>query len=110
VSNRGIGRGRLFMGNLILFAAVIAAATGMFLSPHGQSSAQGTEHVRLTVVTLIRNSAIGTILLSALAVWLLYPARRPQRPIRDWVIAAVLAVLIVSSLYELVWLRTAVLG
>jgi len=110
VSNRGIGRGRLFMGNLILFAAIIAWATGMFLSPHGQSTAAGTEHVRNTVVTMIRNSAIGTILLSALAAWLLYPERRPQRPVRDYVIAAVLAVLIASSLYQLVWLRTVVLG
>jgi magnesium-transporting ATPase (P-type) len=110
VRNRGIGRGRLFMGNLILIVAIITWGIAAMMSPHGETTAGGTEHVRITVVTLIRNSAIGTILLSALATWLLFPSRRPNRPRRDWAIAAVLAVLILSSLYELVWLRTAVLG
>jgi hypothetical protein len=69
--------------------------------------AEGTEHVRTTVVVFIRNSAIGTLLLSALAGWLLFPARRPKKPLRDWSIVVVLAVLVLSSLYQLVWLRTA---
>jgi hypothetical protein len=55
----------------------------------------------------MRNSAIGTLILSALAGWLLFPSRRPKKPVRDWTIAAVLAVLVLSSLYQLIWLRTA---
>jgi len=97
----------MFMGGLILFAAVIAWATALMMSPHGQSVAEGTEHVRTTVVVFIRNSAIGTLLLSALAGWLLFPARRPKKPLRDWSIVVVLGVLVLSSLYQLVWLRTA---
>jgi hypothetical protein len=77
------------------------------MSPHGETVAQGTDHVRTTVVVFIRNSAIGTLLLSALAGWLLFPARRPRKPLRDWEIVAVLAVLVLSSLYQLVWLRIA---
>jgi len=42
-----------------------------------------------------------------LAGWLLFPARRPIKPWRDRVIAAVLAILVGSSLYQLIWLRTA---
>jgi hypothetical protein len=107
VSNRGIGRGRLFVGLLILFGAVIAWATALMMSPHGTSVARGTEHVRDTVVIFVRNSAIGTLILSALAGWLLFPSRRPNKPVRDWVIGAVLAILVLSSLYQLIWLRAA---
>ena len=53
VSNRGIGRGRMFLGGLILFAAVIAWATTLMMSPHGQSGAPGAEHVRTTVVIFV---------------------------------------------------------
>jgi hypothetical protein len=97
----------MFVGGLILFAAVIAWGTALMMSPHGETVAQGTDHVRTTVVVFIRNSAIGTLLLSALAGWLLFPARRPRKPLRDWEIVAVLAVLVLSSLYQLVWLRIA---
>ena len=105
--NRGIARGRLFMGGLLLFAAVIAWGTAALISPHGPEAAEGTEHVRSVVVTFLRNSAIGTLVLSALSAWLLFPSRRPRWPARDWAIIAVLAVLIGSSLYQLIWLRTA---
>jgi len=97
----------MFVGGLILFAAVIAWGTALMMSPHGETVAQGTDHVRTTVVVFIRNSAIGTLLLSALAGWLIFPARRPRKPLRDWAIVAVLAVLVLSSLYQLVWLRIA---
>lgn len=110
VSNRGIARGRLFMGGLLLFAAVIAWGTALWMSPHSSSTvAGGTEHVRTTVVVFLRNSAIGTLVLSALAGWLLFPERRPKKPVRDWLVAGILAVLVLSSLYQLIWLRTAVL-
>ena len=107
MSNRGIGRGRMFMGGLLLFAAVIAWATALMMSPHGQSVAQGTEHVRTTVVVFMRNSAIGTLLLSAVAAWLLFPARRPKKPARDWIVGGILALLVATSIYQLIWLQTA---
>jgi len=96
------------MGGLLLFAAVITWGTAFLLSPHGESDATGVEHVRGVVVTFLRNSAVGTLVISALAAWLLFPARRPRKPARDWAIIAVLAVLVLSSLYELVWITTKV--
>jgi drug/metabolite transporter (DMT)-like permease len=109
VRNRGIARGRLFMGGLLLFASVIAWAMALWMSPHGDSIAPGTEHVRPVIVTFIRNSAIGTLILSALSGWLLFPPRRPKWPARDYAIIAVLAVMVLSSLYQLIWLYTRVL-
>ena len=44
--------------------------------------------------------------LCALAGWLLFPARRPRRPARDWAILGVIGLLVATSLYELVWLYT----
>ena len=104
--NRGIGRARMFMGGLLLFAALIAWGTAIMMSPHGQSATPGLEHVRNSVVIFLRNSAIGTLVLCALAGWLLFPARRPKAPRRDWAILAVLAVMVLSSLYQLIWLRS----
>jgi len=109
VRNRGIGRARMFVGGLLLFSAVIAWATGILMSPHGTPVAEGTEHVRTTVAIFLRNSAIGTLLLCALAGWLLFPSRRPRAPRRDWAYGAVIALLAGSSIYQLVWLQTSVL-
>ena len=103
--NRGIGRARMFMGGLLLFAAVIAWGTALMMSPHGDSSAPGTEHVRTVVVVFLRNSAIGTLLLCALSAWLLFPARRPKWPARDWAIIGIIGVMVATSLYQLIWLR-----
>jgi drug/metabolite transporter (DMT)-like permease len=97
----------MFLGALILFAAVIAWATGLMMSPHGAARAQAPQQERTPVGSLPRNTAIGTMLLSAFAGWLLFPARRPRAPTRDWLVAGVLAVLVLSSLYQLIWLRTA---
>jgi hypothetical protein len=97
------------MGGLLLFAAVIAWGTSLMMSPHGEVAASGTDHVRTVVVTFIRNSAIGTLLLTALSGWLLFPTRRPKWPARDYALMAVLAVLALTSLYQLVWLYTEVL-
>jgi drug/metabolite transporter (DMT)-like permease len=96
----------MFMGGLLLFAAAIAWGTALMMSPHAPSAAPGTEHVRTTVVTFVRNSAIGTLVLSALAAWLLFPARRPRWPARDWAIMALLGLMVATSLYQLVWLRS----
>jgi hypothetical protein len=96
----------MFFGGLILFAAVIAWFTGFALSPHGTSAGTG-EHIRGTVVLFLRNSAIGTLILCARAGWLLFPARRPRWPARDYAILAILAVLVVTSIYELVWIQAA---
>ena len=100
----------MFMGGLLLFAAVIAWGTALMMSPHSSSTvAEGTEHVRNTVVVFLRNSAIGTLVLTALAAWLLFPTRRPNAPRRDYAILAVITVLVVTSVYQLVWLQLGVL-
>ncbi|HET8749953.1 MAG TPA: hypothetical protein VFM42_04350 [Sphingomicrobium sp.] len=108
MSNRGIRRGRLFMGGMLLLAAVIAWGTSFLMSPHGDIVAEGTEHVRTSVVVFLRNSAIGTLILCALAGWLLFPTRRPRWPARDWAIGGVIALMVLTSLYELVWLHMSV--
>ena len=99
----------MFVGLLLLFAAVIAWGTAIMMSPHGETVAPGTQHVRATVALFMRNSAIGTLILCALAGWLLFPRRRPRWPKRDYAIAGVIGLLVVSSLYDLVWLQTSVL-
>lgn len=107
--NRGIGRARMFMGALLLTAAVLTWITGLMMSPHGDTVAKGTEHVRTVVVTFMRNGAIGTLVLCALSAWLLFPARRPKWPARDWALIALLVLLAGSSLYTLIWLQRSVL-
>ncbi len=106
MSNRGIGRARMFFGGVMLFAAVIAWFAAFGLSPSTPDNAAGIEGVRGTIVTVIRSSAIWTLVLSALAAWLLFPTRRPRWPVRDWAIIALLAVLVLSSIYQLIWLET----
>ena len=108
--NRGIGRARMFMGGMLLFAAVIAWFTALMMSPHGSEVAAGTEHVRTTVVTFLRNSAIGTLILSAIAGWLLFPSRRPRWPARDYAIIGVLGVLVATSIYQLFWVKSLLAG
>ena len=110
VRNRGIGRARMFVGDFLLTAAVILWAIALLMSPHGQAYAEGVEHVRFTVASFVRSSAIGTIILTSVALWLLFPSRRPRKPVRDWSLLAVAAVLILSSGYQLIWLETSVLG
>lgn len=106
--NRGILRGRFFLGAALLLAAVITWATGLMMSPHGSTVAKGTEYLRTVIVTFKRNSAIGTLLLCALSAWLLFPRRRPKWPARDWALGVLLAFLGASSLYTLGWAWTAV--
>jgi hypothetical protein len=100
----------MFVGGFLLFAAVIVWGTGILTSPHGQSVAGGTEHVKTVVVLYLRNVALATIFLSAVSAWLLFPARRPRAPRRDWAIGILIVVLIATSLYQLIWLKTAVVG
>ncbi len=108
MSNRGIGRARMFVGGLLLFAAVIAWATALWMSPHGEWIAGGVEHVRTVGVVFLRNSALGTLVLCALSAWLLFPARRPRWPARDWAIIALIGAMVATSLYQLFWLRSVV--
>jgi hypothetical protein len=96
----------MFVGGFLLFAAAIVALTGLWMSPHGSSVAEGTAYVREVIVIYARNSAIATVILSALAAFLLYPARRPAMPKRDWAIGILIALLIGGSLYQLWWLRS----
>ena len=107
--NRGIGRGRMFMGGLLLVAAIMNWLVGLMMSPHGETVAKGTEHVRTPVLDVMQGGAIVTIILCALAAWLLFPTRRPKWPARDWALVAVLVVLVASSAYTLIWLQTSVL-
>ena len=106
--NRGIARGRLFMGGILLFAAVIAWSTGLWLNPTNEDGAAGLDSVKETVVIVVRNSAIATLILAAVSAWLLFPSRRPKWPLRDYALMGVLAVLVASSLYQLFWLFTKV--
>lgn len=99
----------MFVGGFLLFAAAIVWGVGLLMSPHGESSAQGTDYVKEVVALYLRNSALATLALSALAAFLLFPRRRPNAPRRDWAIAGLVAVLIATSLYQLIWLQTAVL-
>ncbi|HVU30603.1 MAG TPA: hypothetical protein VHE36_09400 [Sphingomicrobium sp.] len=109
MKNRGIVRARMFVGALLLFSAVIAWGTSFMMSPHGETVAEGTRHVRTVVALFMRNSAIGTLLLCALAGWLLFPPRRPRWPKRDYAILGLIALLVTSSVYNLIWLQTSVL-
>ena len=111
MSNRGVGRARMFVGAFLLTAAVVSWATGLLMSPHGEAAGHsGVDHVRTVIVIYVRNTALGTLALAALSGWLLFPARRPRWPLRDWLLIGVLAVLAVGSLYQLYWLRTSVLS
>ena len=104
--DRGILRARIFLGGVALVAAVITWASAFMMSPHGDVVAQGTEHVRTTIVVFMRNSSIGTLVLCALAAWLLFPARRPKRPAMDWMIIGLIGLMVLTSLYQLVWVRS----
>lgn len=106
MSNRGVVRARVVFGGLILFAAIISWFTGLMMSPHGEGGISGVDHVRWVVVLFIRKSAIGNLVLCAVAAWLLFPARRPRWPARDWVLIGIIAVIAVTSLYQLFWLRS----
>jgi hypothetical protein len=106
VSNRGVLRARIIFGGLVLFAAIVSWFTTLMMSPHGEVSASGGDHVRSTVVVFIRNSAIGNLILSGLSGWLLFPPRRPHSPRRDWVLIGVIGVIAATSLYQLFWLRS----
>lgn len=110
MKNRGITRGRMFVGGFLLFAAVIVWAVGLLMSPHGEGSAPGTEYVKDAVVVYLRNSALATLGLSALAAFMLFPSRRPKAPMRDWTLAALIALVAGTSIYQLAWLQTSVLG
>jgi len=98
----------MFMGGLLLFAAIITWATALMMSPHGEVAAKGTEHIRTVVVVFLRNSAIGTLILCALSGWLLFPARRPRRAARDWAILLAIGAMVGTSAYQLLWLRAVV--
>lgn len=95
----------MFVGALLLLAAVLTWFIGLTLSPYGQTVVDGTDHIRDSVVTFKRNSALGTLILTALAGWLLFPRRRANWPLRDGALIVLLALLAGSSLYTLLSLR-----
>lgn len=108
MSNRGIGRARMFVGGFLLAAAVIVWGIGILMSPHGDSAGSDSEHVRTTVVIFARNTAFATVILAAISAVLLFPLRRPRMPRRDWAIGLLIGLLVASSLYQLLWLQISV--
>ena len=99
----------MFMGGLLLIAAVLTWGIGLWMSPHGEPVADGVQYVRPVIVSFMLKGAIGTLILTALAAWLLFPARRPKWPARDWALIVMLVLLAGSSLYTLIWLQASVL-
>lgn len=99
----------MFLGFMLLFGAVIAWAVAVMMSPHGEVAGFAGEPVKHSVVVFMRKSAFGTLILSALSAYLLFPARRPVQPRRDWAIRTVLAVMVLTSLYQLGWLYLSVM-
>jgi hypothetical protein len=99
----------MFMGGLLLIAAVLTWGIGLWMSPHGEPVADGVQYVRPVIVSFMLKGAIGTLILTALAAWLLFPARRPKWPARDWALIVLLVLLAGSSLYTLIWLQASVL-
>ena len=79
------------MGGLLLFAAVIAWAPALMMSPHGETVAErhrARAHRR--VVIFVRNSAIGTLVLcGAVPAGCCFPPRGREWPARDWAIIGV---------------------
>ena len=98
------------MGSLLLVAAVINWLVGLMMSPHGQTVAKGTEHVRTPVVSIIQGAAIVTIVLTAHTTKHQNPPQKPKKPTRDYALIALFVILVGSSIWTLVWLRTSVLG
>jgi hypothetical protein len=108
VTDQRAGRGRLFLGAILMAGAVVAAMTGLFISPVDQTTASGTDHIRDTVVIFMRNSAFATLVLVALACLLLFPRPRLRNPVRDRILIGVAALLVGMSLYRRLWLETAI--
>ena len=106
VTDRRAGRGRLFLGSALLAGAVAASLTGLFINPMEEGTAAGTEHVRASVALFMRNSAIATLVLVALASLLLFPRPRLRHPLRDRLLIGVAAALAAFSIYRLVWLQS----
>ena len=105
VTDRRAGRGRLFLGSILLLGAAAACITGLFIDPLEESTTSGAEHVRSSVVIFMRNSAIATLLLVGLSCLLLFPRPRLRNPVRDRILIGVAAILAAISVYRLVWLE-----
>ena len=110
MTDQRAGRGRLFLGAILMAGAAVACLTGVFINPVSSETASGADHVRDTVVVFMRNSAIATLVLVGLACLLLFPRPRLRNPVRDRILIGVAALLVAASLYRLVWLQTAIAG
>ena len=108
MTDRRAGRGRLFLGSILLLGAVAACITGLFIDPLEESTASGADHVRSSVVIFMRNSAIATLLLVVLSCLLLFPRPRLRNPVRDRILIGIAAILAGISVYRLVWLQVGV--
>lgn len=102
------GRGKLFLGAILMAGAVVAALTGLFINPLDSATSSGADHVRDTVVLFMRNSAIATLVLVTMACLLLFPRPRLRNPLRDRILIGMAALLVAISLYRLVWLQSVI--
>ena len=108
MTDKRAGRGRLFLGSVLLLGAVAACAMGLFTNPVGPATDSGAGPVRDSVVIFMRNSAIATLLLVGVSCLLLFPRPRLRNPSRDYILMGVAAVLAAFSIHRLVWLQTAI--
>jgi hypothetical protein len=100
----------MFVGGMLLFGAVVVLGTSLFMSPYQATPEPGPDHVRAYVADFIRNLAIGTLILTGLAAYLLFPKRRPPMEVRDRIVGGLLVLVTLASLYQIIWVQTAVLN
>ena len=97
-------------GYALLGAAVLVWGIAIMMSPHGDGAGNnGVDHVKASVAVFARNASLGTLVLVMLAAAALFWRRRPERRAPDLVPLGLMAVLAVSSFYQLAWIETDVL-
>ena len=110
MSPREAIRLRKMIGAMFLAAAVIVWAMAILMSPHQEpSTGDGVTHVSASVATFIRNSALGTLVLTILSGALLFWREKPRKSFEDIVVIGALAALAASSLYQMFWIESDVL-
>jgi hypothetical protein len=109
VKNRGIGQARFnFRRRVPVACRHHYLGDSPSNEPHGSNNAVGNDYVRMTVASFLNHSALAALMLAGIAGWFLFPARRLRKPLRDWLLIAVIGLLTTTSVYQLIWLQTAV--
>ena len=97
-------------GYTLLGAAALVWLTTIMMSPHGEAAGNhGVDHVKASVAVFARNASLGTLVLVMLSAAALFWRQKPQRRASDLVPLALMAVLALSSFYQLVWIESDVL-